>query len=187
FEEYQVVLPKDTVNTTVVFIENYHLFGYDNYGTFGAAQIGGWSLKESATLYCNRCQYDLNSESFEISYLKHESIHFVDLNEYPNLSSADLEYRAKVIELSYCTEKTIHDLVGKFLNGANSSDRSHSHPYANYILISNLSRLLFDAEFESDFSKWKEIPVEKINNAAEVLYKRSEGDLLKDKNVFEII
>ncbi len=51
----------------------------------------------------------ITSEKYEVSYLKHESLHFTDMNDYPNLSSADLEYRSKVIELIYCTEKTIYD------------------------------------------------------------------------------
>ena len=132
--KYKVILPKDTINTDVIFIENYHLNGYDVYSTFNKSVVGGWALKESATLYCNKDIYDLNSETFKISYLKHESLHFTDLNDYPNLSSADLEYRAKLIELMYCTEKTIHTLIADFLIGASSKERTHSHPYANYIL-----------------------------------------------------
>ena len=110
-EKYEVILPKDTVKTTVVFIESYHINGYDEFATFGDSQVGGWAIKESATLYCNKGTYDLNSETFEVSYLKHESLHFTDLNNYPNLSAADLEYRSKVIELMYCTEDTIYDEI----------------------------------------------------------------------------
>ena len=99
-KDYEVTLPKDTINTKVVFIEEFHITGYDDYATCGNTQVGGWAIKESATLYCNN-GYDLSSEKFNISYLKHESLHFTDLNEYPNLSSADLEYRAKAIELMY--------------------------------------------------------------------------------------
>lgn len=186
-KNYEVILPKDTINTKVVFIENYHLNGYDNYATFGSSQIGGWAVKESATLYCSKEGYDLHSETFEISYLKHESLHFTDLNEYPNLSSADLEYRSKVIELMYCTEETIYNKVSAFINGANNADRSHSHPYANYILIKNLSKLIFNSEFKADIDHWKNIPVDKINKAASSLYKSSEDILQKDKNLTEII
>jgi hypothetical protein len=186
-DKYRVTLPKDTLNATVIFIENYHLNGYDNYASLGNSQVGGWAIKESATLYCNKSDYDLNSEKFKISYLKHESIHFADLNDYPNLSSADLEYRAKIIELMYCTQKTIYDRILQFLNGASSADRNHSHPYANYNLIKNLSRLLFNSEYESDYTKWENISVETINNAASVLYERSEDTLQNDSSLTEVI
>ncbi|MDG1698168.1 MAG: hypothetical protein P8H93_04530 [Polaribacter sp.] len=186
-DTYEVTLPKDTINATVVFIENYHLNGYDNYASMGSSQVGGWALKESATLYCNKSDYDLTSEKFKVSYLKHESLHFTDLNEYPNLSSADLEYRAKIIELMYCTEKTMYEIILQFLNGANSADRNHSHPYANFILIKNLSKSLFNLEYESDYTNWKKTPVEDINNAAASLYKKSEERLQNNNSLTKII
>jgi len=185
-KDYEVTLPKDTINTKVIFIKEFHLTGYDHYATCGNTQVGGWAIKESATLFCNS-GYDLSSEKFKVSYLKHESLHFTDLNEYPNLSSADLEYRAKVIEFMYCTEETIYDRVSEFITGANNSDRSYSHPYANYILINNLSKLLFNSEYESDLNKWSQISVEEINRAATALYNDSENTLQKDKKVAKII
>lgn len=186
-KKYEVILPKDTVKTTVVFIESYHICGYDDFATFGDSQVGGWAIKESATLYCNKGTYDLNSEKFEVSYLKHESLHFTDLNNYPNLSSTDLEYRSKVIELMYCTEGTIYDRISEFVSGANKADRENSHPYANYVLIQNLSKLIFNSDFNSDINQWKKVSVEKINKAASSLYESSENILQKDNSIKEII
>ncbi len=186
-ENYKVDLPKETIHTTVKFIENYNLNGYDYYATFGSAQAGGWAIKDSATLYCNKGLYDLTSEEFKISYLKHESLHFADLNEYPKLSTTDLEYRAKLVELMYCTKRSLDGRMRYFLNGANNSDRRHAHAYANYVLIKNMSELLFNSEYENDFNKWKELSVEDINNAATTLYNMSETTLNKNKTVSEII
>ncbi len=189
-KNYEVKLPKQTISTKVVFIEKFLLLGYDYYASFGSSPVGGWAIKESATLYCNNNNgsgYDIDSEKFRVSYLKHESLHFTDLNEYPNLSSTDLEYRSKVIELMYCTEETVYDRIVEFIIGANNTDRSHSHPYANYILIKNLSELLFNSEYESDINKWKELSVEKINSAATSLYEISEDTLLKDSSLSEVI
>lgn len=186
-KKYEVILPKETVKTTVVFIESYHINGYDDFATFGDSQVGGWAVKESATLYCNKGSYDVNSENFEVSYLKHESLHFVDLNNYPNLSSADLEYRSKVIELMYCTKETIYDRISEFVSGANKSDTENSHPYANYILIQNLSKLIFNSDFNSDINQWKKVSVDKINKAASSLYETSENILRKDNSLNKII
>ena len=186
-KKYEVILPKDTVKTTVVFIESYHINGYDEFATFGDSQVGGWAVKESATLYCNKGTYDLNSEKFEVSYLKHESLHFTDLNKYPNLSATDLEYRSKVIELMYCTEGTIYDRISVFVSGANKADRKNSHPYANFILIQNLSKLIFNSNFNSAINQWKKVSVDKINKAASSLYESSENILRKDNSLNEII
>jgi hypothetical protein len=186
-KKYEVILPKDTVKTTVVFIESYHINGYDDFATFGDSQVGGWAIKESATLYCNKGTYDLNSEEFEVSYLKHESLHFTDLNNYPNLSSTDLEFRSKAIELMYCTESTIHDRISEFVSGANKADRENSHPYANYILIHNLSKLIFNSDFNSDINQWKKVSADKINKAASSLYESSENILRNEKRLNQII
>lgn len=186
-QKYDVILPKETVQTSVVFIESYHINGYDDFATIGDSQVGGWAEQETATLFCNKGAYDLDSEKFEISYLKHESLHFTDLNNYPNLSPADLEYRAKVIELMYCTEETIYDRISEFVLGANKSDRENSHPYANYVLIQNLSKLIFSSDFNSDISQWKEVSVERINKAASILYESSEKILNNDPSLSEII
>jgi hypothetical protein len=186
-KKYEVILPNDTVKTAVVFIESYHINGYDEFATFGDSQVGGWAIKESATLYCNKGTYDLHSEKFEVSYLKHESLHFTDLNNYPNLSATDLEYRSKVIELMYCTEGTMYDRISEFVSGANKADRKNSHPYANYVLIQNLSKLIFDSDFNSDINQWKKVSVDKINKAASSLYESSENILRKDNSLNEII
>lgn len=186
-QKYDVILPKETVQTTVVFIESYHINGYDDFATIGDSQVGGWAEKETATLFCNKGAYDLDSEKFEISYLKHESLHFTDLNNYPNLSPADLEYRAKVIELMYCTAETIYDRISEFALGADKSDRENSHPYANYMLIQNLSKLIFSSDFNSDISQWKEVSVERINKAASILYESNEKILNNDHSLSEVI
>jgi hypothetical protein len=186
-KKYDVILPKETVKTTVVFIESYHINGYDEFSTIGDSQVGGWATKDSATLFCNKGTYELNSEKFKISYLKHESLHFTDLKNYPNLSSADLEYRSKVIELMYCTEGTIYDRILEFATGANKADRKNSHPYANYILMQNMSKLIFNSDFNSDMNQWKKVSVDKINKAASSLYESSENILRKDNSLKEII
>ena len=186
-KKYEVILPKDTVKTTVVFIEGYHINGYDEFATFGNSQVGGWAIKETATIYCNKGTYDLNSENFKVSYLKHESLHFTDLNNYPNISSTDLEYRSKVIELMYCTKATIYDRISEFVTGANKADRDNAHPYANFILIQNLSKLIFNSDFNSDINQWKKISVDKINKAASSLYESSENLLRKNNSLNEII
>ena len=186
-KNYTVILPKDTLEVKVKFMENFHLNGYSDYASFGKKTVGGWAIKKNATLYCNKYLYNTSSELFEISFLKHEAIHFKDLNDYPNLRNTDLEYRSKLIELMYCTKESIYDRVSQFIRSADSTDKNHSHPYANQVLIKNLSELVFNTDYESDHNKWKEISVKKINNAAAILYKTNERILKKDSSLKEVI
>jgi hypothetical protein len=186
-KKYTIELPLDTLTISVVFIENYLLKGVADFTTMGIGKDGGWSSNSNQSLYCNKGEYDLNSEKFKLSYLKHEANHFVDVLKYPNLSSTDLEYRSKIIELMYCSKETIYKRIAEFINSASSKERTHSHPYANYSLIKGMSKLLFNSEYESEYDKWKNTSVEVINNAAKQLYNQSGSKLLKDKNASEII
>jgi hypothetical protein len=168
--EYAVDLPETNINVHVFFIENYVLRGASDYATFGHSQIGGWASKMNSSLFCNKGTYQLKSEKFQYSYLKHESIHFVDLKNYPNLQPADLEYRAKLVELIYCTKKTIYKRIDEFIMHASSENRENAHPFANYHLICQLSKKLFNNEFESDITKWKSLTPEMINKASLALF-----------------
>jgi hypothetical protein len=87
----------------------------------------------------------------------------------------------------YCTEETIYDNIEMFMVGANEANRDNSHPYANYILIENLSKLIFNSDFNSDIKQWKKVSVDKINKAASSLYESSENILRKDNSLNKII
>lgn len=175
---YTIDMPENSIDVNVVFIEDYVLNGAASYATFGYSRIGGWASNEDSSLFCNKGAYELGSEKFKYSYLKHESIHFVDIKDYPNLESADLDYRAKLIELIYCTEKTIYHRLNEFIIGSSSENRDNSHPYANYHLIHQLSKSIFDTEFEADVSKWKSISSKEINKASLQLFEKG-STLLK--------
>lgn len=184
---YSIDLPENSIDVNVVFIENYILKGAANYATFGYSQIGGWASKTDSSLFCNRGTYKLKSEKFQYSYLKHESIHFIDMKDYPNLESADLEYRAKLIELIYCTEKSIYQRLDEFIIGSSDETRDDSHPYANYHLICQLSKEFFDTEFETNISKWKSIPPEEINKVSLELFMKGSGLLKTNPSLNRII
>lgn len=175
---YFVELPTDSIEVSVVNIEDYVLKGMLNYASCDDVEIGGWASISDTSLFCNKDTYRVKSENFKVSYLKHESIHFVDLQRYPNLQSADLEYRAKLIELSYCTENTIYDRLYEFIVGASDETPENPHPYANYQLIHRLSMRFFSVDFEQDYSKWKAISVEEINTASLAIFE--EGTLILD-------
>lgn len=176
--EYAVDLPESKLVVNVIFIENYVLRGAFDYASFGNYQIGGWASNSDSSLYCNKGAYKIRSENFKYSYLQHEAIHFVDIPNYPNLESADLEYRAKLIEFMYCTEKTIYKMLYEYILSASNETRDNAHPYANYHLICQLSQKLFNVDFEGDVSKWKTLTPEEINNASLEIF-QSGSELLK--------
>lgn len=185
--EYAVDLLESKLDVKVIFIENYILRGATYYATLGNSQIGGWASNLDSSIYCNKGGYKLKSETFKYSYLKHESIHFVDIENYPNLEPADLEYRAKLIELIHCTKKTIYKRLDEFIMEASNETRDNSHPFADYHLICQLSKKLFNVDFEGDISKWKTLSPEEINTASLAIFQRGSELLKANPNLDRII
>ena len=146
-----------------------------NFATFGMASTGGWAKKDG--LYCIRRHYDLDSEKFKLSFLKHEARHFADFGLYPELQPADLEYRGKLTELVYSEEGT-YRLLTEFTKGANRVENA-PHPLANWYVVEGLSRHLLGGQRPADSRAWESIPKEQIREAARRLLEEHD-DMLAD-------
>ena len=59
----------------------------------------------------------VSGEKFRVSLLGHEGQHFSDYKSFPRLLQTDLEYRAKLAELSKAKE-TIYKLLRNFKGSA---------------------------------------------------------------------
>lgn len=173
---FTFILRKEKISARVILMKNFRTLGWEEYATLGRYYPGGWTTNNA--LYCVEQAYDLKSETFLISYLAHESRHFADYKLFPNLSSPDLEYRAKLTELSLA-RKMLYKLIAFFISNANyNSDNGHS--IANYSAIRDLSRLLFHVEFEKDLNQWNKISIKKINSTAYKIL-QTNTKLLKQK------
>ncbi len=162
---YSFTLNGQQTSARVVFMDNFTTLGWEEYATIGRAYPGGWATHEA--LYCVKKAYDLTSEEFLVSYLAHESRHFADYKLFPKLQSADLEYRAKLTELSLA-EETLFETIESFIQNA-KYDSENGHSIAAYCVIRDLSQALFHVDFEKDASKWQVLTIEKIHACASEL------------------
>jgi hypothetical protein len=170
---YPVTMPEDTLDVKVVFMDSVISNGWEGYATADTYYPGGWAT--DSALYCARSSYDLTSEQFSVSYLKHEGEHFADYKRFPKLQSPDLEYRAKLVELGAARE-TLYGLIRFFLQNS-AYDATNPHAYANFCVIRDLSRSLFQKEREEDIGAWKALPLEVIQRAATSLLLKHTKDL----------
>ncbi|MEO8068045.1 MAG: hypothetical protein ABI599_10175 [Flavobacteriales bacterium] len=170
---YPVTTPEDTLDVKVIFMDSVICNGWEGYATADTYFPGGWATNDA--LYCHHSSYDLASEQFSISYLKHEGKHFADYKRFPKLQSNDLEYRAKLVELGAATT-TLYDLIRFFL-GNNVYDANNAHAYANFCVMRDMSRVLFHSEQEADLEAWKRLPVETVQRTATELLKKNSRDL----------
>ena len=168
-----VELTDGTYEVDVNYLDDFISYGWSNFAAFGMTSTGGWAKEDG--LYCLCRHYDLDSERFKLSFLKHEARHFADFGLYPELQPSDLEYRGKLTELAFSDEAT-YRLLEHFHNSANRVGNA-PHPLANWYVIEGLSRQLLDGEPPTDGSGWQSIPKEQILQAARHLPEEHDGKL----------
>lgn len=170
---YSVTTPEDTLEVKVVFMDSVISNGWEGFATMDTYYPGGWATNDA--LYCAHDSYDLTSENFTVSYLKHEGKHFADYKRFPELQSADLEYRAKLVELCYA-DSSMYDLLDFFQRNS-AYDPGNGHAYANFCIVRNLSRSLFHKQREEDIGAWKKLLVTVVHAEARALLLKNTKDL----------
>lgn len=124
---YRVELPDGTAEYTVNILKGFVFRSWMDYLTFGRYGTGGWASPDG-TINCVEQAYDFESERFLVSLLKHEAQHAMDMKRFPKITPAELEYRAKLVELHYSGDL---GLLQKFLSEADESRAGDSHAAAS--------------------------------------------------------
>ena len=135
---YEVELPEGTRNYTVKLLSGFIHKSWLDYISFGVLSTGGW-VDDNGMICCTRESYDTDSESFRVSLLKHEAQHASDMIKYPRIKPHELEYRAKLAELIFSTER---DMLEQFLQEADPAIEASDHAYAAEMVIQGLCRQL---------------------------------------------
>lgn len=120
---YRVELPGGTAEYTVNILKGFVFRSWMDYLTFGRYDTGGWASPDG-TINCIEQAYDFESERFLVLLLKHEAQHTVDMKQFPGITPAELEYRAKLVELHYSGDL---GLLQKFLSAADERKANDSH------------------------------------------------------------
>jgi hypothetical protein len=168
-KNYTVRLTDRKQKVRVTFMTDLVSMGWKQYATLGLVSTTGWV--EGDRLYCVSWAYDRSSENFEVSYLKHESRHLADLDRYPTLQSADLEYRAKLTELAFASTSQRRLLDDFTTKSALNPDSPHS--YANYRVTREVYRKLYDQPFPELANPWQEASTQSVRKAARDLLQRN--------------
>ena len=124
---YRVALPDGAADYTVNILKGFVFRSWMDYLTFGRYGTGGWASPDG-TINCIEQAYDFESERFQVSLLKHEAQHAVDMKRFPGISPAELEYRAKLVELHFSSDLS---LLQKFLSEADERKTGDSHAAAS--------------------------------------------------------
>ena len=133
---YRVELPDGTAEYTVNILKGFVFRSWMDYLTFGRHGTGGWASPDG-TINCIEQAYDFESERFLVSLLKHEAQHTLDMKNFPGITPAELEYRAKLVELIYSVNL---GLLQKLLSEADESRAGDSHAVASARIKRELAR-----------------------------------------------
>lgn len=168
-----VELTDGAYEVQVNYLNDFVSKGWSSFATFGGPSTAGWANDDG--LFVVTFKWELESESFQVSFLQHETRHFADFELYPELDGPDLEYRAKLTELAYATD-TIYDLLVKFTDHAAKVDNA-PHSLANWHVITDLSQDLLGGDWPASPEAWEAIPVADIQAAARKLLTEHDQDL----------
>lgn len=163
-KDFKVSLPDSVENVTVYFISEFLMLGWQHFATFGKRHTGGWAKAEGLYYVDNGDEpVNINTTKFQIWFLKHEAQHLSDYKKFPDLNARNLEYRAKLIEIIYHPEP--YELIEKFLLRA-CGNKNLPHPYAEYVIIKQLSSLIFKQDYIVDRKQWRSVESKLLSNAA---------------------
>ena len=165
---YAVELPDGVQDYAVKLLDGFVMESWLNYLTFGMSGAGGWSNGDGL-IHCVKHCYDLDSESFRVSLLKHEAQHAADQSRYPGMSPEDLEYRAKLVELIYSEER---QLLDRFLQEADAACSGNSHGLAAERIARG-----FAARLDKSREALNGLPVPEVRAVSMALFRESAGEM----------
>lgn len=161
---YEVELPDGVQTYTVKLLDGFIAKSWIDYLSFGEIGPGGWADGDGV-IHCVKSAYDFGSESFKVSLLKHEAQHARDLFLQKDMPSEELEYRAKLVELIYSTER---NLLTQFVQEADGADANNGHASASSKIIEGFVRELGRSRTELEA-----LPNEEIRAVAGALFAQS--------------
>lgn len=160
---YSVKLPHAFERYPLDMMTGFVCCSWMDYISLGRIGTGGWA-GDDGTLACVKKRYFgyMHTSRFKVNFLKHEAQHAFDKRSNPDITSVQLEYRAKLVQIIY--GKNLRAFAG-FLSEADGSKEENSHAYASNLLVSNLTKLVFNEEYVNDLDRWKK-EQNKIKSAA---------------------
>ena len=165
---YKVELPEGEQDYAVKFLDGFIMKSWLDYISVGETGTGGWSNGDGL-IHCVRAVYDLESEDFQVSLLKHEAQHAMDQARYKDITNEELEYRAKLVELIYSRERR---MLERFVSQADVTKTDNGHGLAAERIVRG-----FEICLKKDRGSLTELPIESVQTIAQSLFSESSEEI----------
>ena len=150
-EQRQVNLPEGPQSVRVAYLDDFFLRGWGYYATCKRRSAGGWATDEG--LFAVVPAYkSLADETFSVRFLAHETQHFADKKAFPNLESWELEYRAKLVELSLA--ESSQDSTLQLICENRTESKTSPHGYADFRVVDDVAGHLRITPDDCVRTKW---------------------------------
>lgn len=164
----KIDLINEDITLKIYFISDFLSKGWIDYLSFGKLKFN-YMLGEENNVFVSLSFLKNNPQNIEKS--KYKSIlyylaeYITTLKRYKFIDMKDVEYRSKLIEI--IKYKSI--LKFKEVLNLASKNEYNELKYACYIIVSKLSLLILNKEFENDYEIWRG-KGKKIKEGAKMLY-----------------
>lgn len=171
-QEFKVEIPRGERIVKVHLLSDFIMISWAYYATLGNRYAGGWANKKGLFYVCREDEaLDIHSDRFQCWYLKHEAQHLNDYEQFPDLVSWQLEYRAKLVELIYT--KDPYGYLKKFIMDSHD-DVELPHQYASHCIITKLENMLQTELTLDKEPTWRQLEATTIQQSAKRLFVESE-------------
>lgn len=166
---YKVELPEGEQDYAVKFLDGFIMKSWLDYISFGEMGTGGWSNGDGL-IHCVRSAYDLESEDFQVSLLKHEARHALDQARYKDITNEELEYRAKLVELIYSRERR---MLERFVSQADGKKTDNGHGLAAERIVRG-----FETYLKKGRDSLAKLPLESVQTIARSLFSENSEEIM---------
>jgi hypothetical protein len=138
--QHQVDLPEGSFPVQLEVLNDFVARGWSAFARCDRSSNAGWATQDRLYAVGPAFVRGMNNDAFRASLLGHETQHFADLTRFPDLSSWELEYRAKLTEL-WLSRDSMTWLLGKF-HRDQGDDEQVPHLFANKHVMQSLHAYL---------------------------------------------
>jgi hypothetical protein len=138
---HEVELPEGSYPVQLELLNDFVTRGWSSYARCDRSSNAGWATRDRLYAVGPAFAEGMNNDAFRASLLGHETQHFADFSRFPNLTSWELEYRAKLTEL-WLSRGSMAYLLGRF-HRDQCDDEHIPHLFANRQVMQSLRAYLF--------------------------------------------
>lgn len=148
---FNVELPSGNYEYKINITKDFISRSWMAYISFGKIGVGSWKDEDGLINFIWLGDNKMKNSSFQVDFLKYEAQCAYDKEHHKDITQLDLVYRAKLVQLIYAVNMKMFNF---FFSNAEKNTKN-GYEYASYLVIRNISKIIFGIEYQADLAQWK--------------------------------